>query len=125
MVSRQALELDTQRKAAIRAEQLAREEEAKSKKSEAETKAVLGFFQDKALAAARPEGQEGGLGKGVTLRAAIDAAERAIGESFAGQPSVDATIRDSLGQSYYYEGATNLAIHQYERALCQAPGSRR
>ena len=86
---------------------------------------MLGFFEEKVLAAARPLGQEGGLGKGVTLRAAIDAAERGIGGSFAGQPSVEASIRDTLGQSYYYEGATDLAIRQYERALRRAPGSRR
>jgi len=103
-------DLDIQRKAAVRAERSAREEEAK-------TKAVLGFFEEKILAAARPEGQEGGLGKGVTLRAAIDAAEREIGKLFAGQPSVEASIRDTLGQSYYYAGATDLAIQQYERAL--------
>ncbi len=103
-------DLDVQRQAAIRAEQLAHEEEAK-------TKAVLGFFEEKVLAASRPEGQEGGLGKGVTLRAAIDAAERGIGDSFASQPSVEASIRDTLGQSYYYEGAPDLAIKQYERAL--------
>ena len=85
---------------------------------------MLGFFKDKVLAASRPLGQEGGLGKGVTLRAAIDAAERAIGELFTGQPSVEASIRDTLGQSYYYEGAINLAIRQYERALASRPGLR-
>ncbi len=103
-------DLDFQKTAAVKAEQIAREEAAK-------TKAVLGFFEQKVLAAARPEGQEGGLGKGVTLRAAIDASERAIGELFASQPSVEASIRDTLGQSYYYQGAMDLAIHQYERAL--------
>ena len=40
----------------------ARVEEAKAKKSEAEAKTVLEFFQDKVLAAARPKDQEGGLG---------------------------------------------------------------
>ncbi|MGO9469647.1 MAG: tetratricopeptide repeat protein [Isosphaeraceae bacterium] len=103
-------DLDIQRQAAVKAERSAREEEAK-------TRAVLGFFQEKVLAASRPLGQEGGLGKGVTLRAAIDAAEREIGKQFAGQPSVEASIRDTLGQSYYYEGATDQAIREYERAL--------
>ena len=35
---------------------------------EAETRAVLDFVQDRIFAAARPEGQEGGLGRDVTLR---------------------------------------------------------
>ena len=39
---------------------------------------MLGFFQDQVLSAARPEGQEGGLGKDVTLRRAVDAAEPKI-----------------------------------------------
>ena len=48
------------------------EQEARDK--EAEAKAVLGFVQDKILAAARPEGQAGGLGREVTLRKALEAA---------------------------------------------------
>ena len=95
----------------------ATEEEKKAKLSEAEARAVLNFFQSKVLAAGRPEGQEGGLGKDVTLRAAVDAAERGIGESFAGQPAAEASVRDTLGQTYYYLGMSDPAIRQYERAL--------
>ena len=40
-----------------------------------EPSAVLGFLKDDVLAAARPEGQEGGLGVDVTVRKAVDAAE--------------------------------------------------
>ena len=43
---------------------------------------VLGFLQDHVLAAARPEGQRGGLGKDVTVRAAVDAAEPTIAGAF-------------------------------------------
>ena len=95
----------------------AEEESAKSRHAEAEARSVLDFFQNKIMAAARPAGQEGGLGKDVTLRAAIDAAERGIGQSFADQPAAEASIRNSLGESYYYQGANGAAIHQYERAL--------
>jgi tetratricopeptide (TPR) repeat protein len=95
----------------------AEEETAKTKKSESEARAVLDFFQNKIMAAARPEGQEGGLGKDVKLRAAVDAAERGIGPSFAGQPAVEASIRDTLGQTYYYLGEPALAIQQYQQAL--------
>jgi serine/threonine protein kinase/tetratricopeptide (TPR) repeat protein len=83
----------------------------------AETQAVLEFFQDKVLAAARPEDQEGGLGKDVTLRAAVDAAETGIEKSFADQPTTEASIRNTLGVSYLYLGEPDLAIRQQERAL--------
>jgi len=83
----------------------------------AETKAVLGFFQDKVLAAARPRGEEGGLGIDATIRAAMDAAEPGIERSFADQPTVRASIRDTLGLSYYYLGEPALAISQFEPAL--------
>ena len=95
---------EDQRNRAIKAEQTARGEEAKTKQSEAEAKAVLSFFRDKVLAAARPEGQEGGLGKDVKLRAAVDAAEAAIGQAFADQPTVEAAVRETLGEGYHYLG---------------------
>jgi eukaryotic-like serine/threonine-protein kinase len=117
-------ELDRQRQAAedernraVRAEQAARDEEAKTKKSEGETKAVLEFFQTKVLAAARPKDQDGGLGKDVSLREAVDAAESGIEKSFANQPTVEASIRSTLGQSYSYLGELVLAIRQQDHAV--------
>ncbi|MFI5453933.1 MAG: tetratricopeptide repeat protein [Isosphaerales bacterium] len=95
----------------------AEQETAKTKQSESEARAVLDFFQNKVMAAARPEGQEGGLGKDVKLRDAVDAAERGIGKSFAGQPTVEGSIRDTLGETYYYLDLPALAIHQYQQAL--------
>ena len=95
----------------------ARAEEQRAKRSESETKAVLGFFLNKVLAAARPKDLEGGLGIHATIRAAIDAAEATIGPSFADQPTVEASIRDTLGQSYGYLGEPAPAIRQLERAL--------
>ena len=65
---------------------------------------MLEFFQNRVLAAARPQDQEGGLGKDVTLRAAVDAAETGIEKTFADQPTAEASIRDSLGLSYLYLG---------------------
>jgi len=100
-----------------RAEATARSEAARSKRSEAESRAVLGFFKTKVLAAARPQGYEGGLGNGVTLRAAVDAAEPGIEKSFADQPLVEASIRDTLGESYAYFGEPGLAIRQLARVL--------
>jgi len=95
----------------------ATEEEQKAKKSAAESLAVLEFFQDKVLAATRPEGQEGGLGKTATIRQAIDAAEPRIAESFRDQPAVEASIRSTLGTTYKYLGEPALAIAQHERSL--------
>jgi hypothetical protein len=54
--------------------------------SAAEVRAVLKFFQDRVLAAARPESEEGGLGPQATIRVAVDAAEPGIAAAFADRP---------------------------------------
>jgi serine/threonine protein kinase/tetratricopeptide (TPR) repeat protein len=91
--------------------------EQETKRSEEDTKEVLGFFQDKVLSAGRPEGQEGGLGRNVTLRQAVDAAEPEIAKTFADRPLVEASIRETLGETYWYLGDYPRAIQQQERAL--------
>jgi eukaryotic-like serine/threonine-protein kinase len=115
---------EDERNRALRAEQLARDEqaratlsEAETKKSETRTKTVLDFFREKVLAAARPKEEEGGLGIDATIRAAVDSAESSIGKSFANQPEAEAAVRETLGQSYYMLGEPNLAIAQFQRAL--------
>jgi serine/threonine protein kinase len=95
---------------------LATKEEQRAKQRAAEAKTVLDFFRDKLLAAPRPEGKEGGLGRDVTLRAALESAAAGIAAGFANQPVVEAAIRDTLGDSYFYLGESPLAIAQYERA---------
>ena len=85
--------------------------------AEADTRAVLGFFEGKVLAAARPEGQEGGLGRGVTIRAAVDAAEPLIAGSFVDRPEVEASIRGVLGTTYEYLGESGAASRQFDRSL--------
>jgi tetratricopeptide (TPR) repeat protein len=94
----------------------AQQEEANAMRSASESKAVLAFVRDKILAAARPEGQEGGLGRQVTLRAAVDAAERSIAAGFVDQPTVEAAIRGALGTSYFHLGEPAMAIRQQDRA---------
>ena len=78
-------------------------EEKKAKEEaisrEAESKAVLGFVEDHIFAAARPEGQEGGLGRDVTLRKAIESAIPYVEKSFAGQPLIEARLRMTLARS--------------------------
>ncbi len=117
-VARQRLEEVTRAEGQARQnESRARAEEEKARRSEARQRAVLGFFQDRVLAAARPEGLEGGLGKDVTLRAAVDTAEPAVAAAFAGQPEAEASVRDTLGTTYLDLGDAPRAIGQYERAL--------
>ncbi|HKI20544.1 MAG TPA: serine/threonine-protein kinase, partial [Isosphaeraceae bacterium] len=86
-------------------------------RSAAESKAVLAFVEDQFLIAARPQGQSGGLGKDVTLRQAVDAAEPKIQGSFPDQPIVEALVRDCLGNTYDYVGEPELGIKQHERAV--------
>jgi serine/threonine protein kinase/tetratricopeptide (TPR) repeat protein len=111
-----------QRDRAVKAEEQAQAEEYKARRSADEAQTVLNFFVDRVLAAPRPkvEGPQDGhepLGPETTIRAAIEAAEPGIGEAFAGQPAVEATIRDSIGHTYLQLGEPALAIRQLERAL--------
>jgi eukaryotic-like serine/threonine-protein kinase len=103
-------EAKEQRDKAVTAEQAA-------ERSEEDTKAVLEYFKNKVLSAGRPQGQEGGQGKDVTLRQAVDAAEPEIAKAFADRPLVEASIRDTLGTTYWYLGEAALAIKQHKHAL--------
>jgi tetratricopeptide (TPR) repeat protein len=90
---------------------------ARSEESRKRAEAVLGFLKNDVLAATRPEGQQGGLGKEVTVRKAVDAAEVKIAAAFKDQAIVEAEVRDTLGTTYWYLGEAPLAIRQFERAL--------
>ena len=90
------------------------EQEKKAKQAESEAKTVLEFFQENVLASTRPANQEGGLGKEVTVRRAVDAAEPKIATAFADRPAAEASIRDALGLTYLYLGELAMAIRQLE-----------
>jgi non-specific serine/threonine protein kinase/serine/threonine-protein kinase len=105
-----------QRKLAVAREKDARDKEQEARDKEAEARAVLGFVQDKILAAARPEGQEGGLGREVTLRKALEAALPQVESSFRGRPLVEASVRMTLGQSFSYLGDAAMAERQFQLA---------
>jgi tetratricopeptide (TPR) repeat protein/tRNA A-37 threonylcarbamoyl transferase component Bud32 len=90
---------------------------SQSEEARKRAEAVLGFLKEDVLAAARPEGQEGGLGKDVTVRRAVDAAEPRIAQAFKDQPIVEAEVRDTLGLTYYDLGETTMAIRQFELAV--------
>src|SRR5262249_28247207 len=106
-----------ERDRAVAAEAQAKAEGEKAKQSAAEARAVLGFFEDHVLAAARPQGQRGGLGKDVTLRAAVDAAEPKIATAFRDQPTIEGYLSHSLGNTYRYLGEPGRTVRQHERAL--------
>jgi tetratricopeptide (TPR) repeat protein len=99
--------------AAAQAEKLASEE---AHAREAETKAVLDFVEKRIIAAARPEGQAGGLGREVTLRKALEAALPDVGPTFANQPLVEARLRFTLSTSFANLGERVIATDQVERA---------
>jgi tetratricopeptide (TPR) repeat protein len=102
---------------ALTARDNAAEQLRQAKRSEARASAVLKFFESKVLSAARPKGQEGGLRRDATVREALDRAEPEIAKAFAGEPLVEASIRNTLGVSYWYLGDQEKALHQQERAV--------
>jgi eukaryotic-like serine/threonine-protein kinase len=110
-------EAEEARKATAQERDRAVKAEKETKQSEENTKAVLDFFQDKVLSAGRPAGQEGGLGREVKLIEAVNQARDKIGDSFKEQPVVEASIRNTLGLTYWYLGDYPQAIRQHERAV--------
>jgi serine/threonine protein kinase/tetratricopeptide (TPR) repeat protein len=94
------------------------EKEAKelAQAREAETKAVLEFVENRVFAAARPEGQAGGLGRDVTLGRAVEAAAPFVDKSFTNQPLIEARLRLTLGRSFLYGGKPRIAAAQDQAA---------
>jgi serine/threonine-protein kinase len=90
--------------------------EAEARDKQAEAKAVLGFVQEKILAAARPEGILGGLGREVTLRKALESSLMAVESSFQGRPLVEAAVRMALGTSFGALGDNATAEQQFQIA---------
>jgi serine/threonine protein kinase/tetratricopeptide (TPR) repeat protein len=82
----------------------------------AETEAALEFVENRVFAAARPRGQAGGLGHAVSLAEALRAAAPFVATSFADQPLIEARLRLTLGQSFWYLGESQLAADQHQLA---------
>jgi serine/threonine protein kinase/tetratricopeptide (TPR) repeat protein len=78
--------------------------------------AIARFYEDHVLAAARPKGWAGGAGKDVTLKEALDQAAPKIEAAFAGQPTLEAAVRHTLGVTYYYLGQFDAANPHLEKA---------
>jgi serine/threonine protein kinase/tetratricopeptide (TPR) repeat protein len=83
---------------------------------EADTRAILEFVENRIFAAARPKGQEWGLGADVTLRRAVEAALPCVQKSFTQQPLLQARLRLTLGRSFTYLGEAKIAAEQNEAA---------
>ena len=98
-------------------EQKSHAAELAARESEATTKEVLDFVKTHIFAAARPPLTKAGLGREVTLRAALDAAEPKIASAFATRPRVEAQLRSVLAGTYQDLGETKLAVTQAERAF--------
>jgi serine/threonine protein kinase/tetratricopeptide (TPR) repeat protein len=96
----------------------AAEKEAKetAQARQRETEAVLAFVENKILTTANPEGEEGGLGRNVSLRKAVEAALPSITNSFADQPLIEARLRMTLGTSLFNLGEDRIALGQFEAA---------
>jgi len=99
-------------------------QQAEEARNEAMTQAAIAeavnqFLNDDLLSAVSPEHQ----GKDVLMREVLDTAassiekESAEGGRFAGQPMVEASIRSTLGETYYRLGLYDVAAPHIERAL--------
>src|SRR5207247_2085042 len=102
---------------ALAAAEAEREAKKITQTREAETQAVLDFVENKVFAAARPENQEGGLGRDVTLRKAVQTALPFVAKTFADQPLIEARLRMTLGTSFYHLGEAKIAAEQYQTAF--------
>jgi eukaryotic-like serine/threonine-protein kinase len=111
---RQLAEANEQKAVAAAAAEKQAKETAEAR--EAETVAVLDFVENKILAAARPEGQEGGLGRAVTLRRAVEAVLPFVQQSFHHQPLIEARLRMTLGRSFWLLGDAKNAADQFRAA---------
>ena len=81
-----------------------------------ETQAVLDFVQNKVFAAAGPKGKEGGLGREVTLRGAVEAALPFVENSFANEPLIEARLRMTLGRSFSVSRGAQERAEQFQKA---------
>jgi len=82
--------------------------------------AVSDFLEDDVLLQASPTTQSGPGTKPdphLEVHTALDRAAERIGVKFAGQPEVEGSIRDTIGQAYIDLGQYQKAREQLERAL--------
>ena len=86
------------------------------KKAKETVEDVLGFVEKNVFAAARPKGQDGGLGYDVTMADAIAAALPSIETRFRNKPLTEARLRRTIGLSSHDLGKPEIATQQLEAA---------
>ena len=100
----------------------ARAEAAEARRQAAIAEAVNEFLNDDVLAAAAPSARKG-QGKDVTVREVLAAAAERLDEDakpggrFAREPLVEASVRSTIGETYYRLGEYPAAEPHLERAL--------
>jgi eukaryotic-like serine/threonine-protein kinase len=95
-------------------------EAVQARRAEASAQAVNDFLQNDLLAQASTANQSGPGAKpdpDLKVRTALDRAAARIGGKFAGHPDVEASIRDTMGQTYTDLGLYPEARKQFEQAL--------
>ncbi len=108
----------------------ARKSERHAWEKEQEAKSILSFFKNKLLSVSRPgdesleaafwagsRGEDVTSRKGVTLREAVDAAEKQVTSTFMNRPLAEAAVREMLGMAYLNVGDAGKAVKEYERAF--------
>jgi eukaryotic-like serine/threonine-protein kinase len=102
---------------AIRAAAAEKQAKDEALAREDETNSMLKFVEDRIIKVARPEGEAGGLGRGVTLRKAIESALPFVAQSFPNQPLIEARLRLTLAESFAMLGDARTAAAQDQAAL--------
>lgn len=80
----------------------------------ARANAINNFLLQDMLAAPDPWSKQG---KNVTVAAVLDSATGRVEAAFAGQPSVEAQVRETLGQSFMAQGLYDRAVDQLRGAV--------
>jgi non-specific serine/threonine protein kinase/serine/threonine-protein kinase len=92
----------------------------RANRAEQQARAVSSFLRDDVLAQASPETQANPSTRpdqNLTVRMALDRAAARIGSRFAGEPLVEAAVRQTIGDTYLDLGIYEKAQEQFERAV--------
>ncbi len=87
-----------------------------ARESEKDTRAFSDFLVNDILSAARPKGIRGGLGIDVTVRQALEEAEKRISTTFQDRPRAEAIARHDLGVTFRLIGEPQKAEPHLRRA---------
>lgn len=95
-------------------------ETVKARRAEQTAEAVNGFLQNDLLAQASASTQASPNQKpdpDIKVRTALDRAAAKVGDRFANQPVVEASIRETIGSTYLDLGLYEQGLRQLERAV--------